>query len=257
MTRNRDVSAGCEPEDGVQTLQQVKKQLAYAIAAKEKAENEQWELARRLEAMEEKLMLEDDRPRNPTGSILEEPVNAFTMKAAYEKEQAALLAGKMNVGNAHESHGEGAAQREIKIGKGRPDLISPFALKRIGKWLELGAIRYGGRNWEKGMPFDTYMQGVDRHLLEYKCGDRSEDHLAAICFGIMAIMHHEELGEDAKWDDLPKYAPAVVNVPTTRELVDTLKDRVGVMAMEVEAYTECYIGGALVEGPARILVITD
>ena len=129
-----------------------------------------YELLRRAEEIEKKKQQEDEEYRQRVRNV---------------------LAGKMNVGNAHETHGEWAAQREIKAGKGRPDLISPFATKRIGAWLELGAVRYGAHNWEKGMPFNIYLQGLERHLIEFKIGDTSEDHLAAICFAAMAIMHHQ------------------------------------------------------------------
>ena len=100
--------------------------------------------------------------------------------------------------------GENTAQREIPIGKGRPDLISPFALKRLGVWCEQGAVKYGDRNWEKGMPFSRYVQSLMRHVVKFLCNDKDEDHLAAIMWNAMAIIHHQELKE-LHWDDLPKY----------------------------------------------------
>ena len=102
------------------------------------------------------------------------------------------------------TYGDGMAMREPSIGKGRYDLISPFATKRLAEWLEKGAIKYAPRNWEKGMPFSRYVDSAKRHLEKYIMGMTDEDHLAAICFNIFAIMHHEELGQ-THLDDMPHY----------------------------------------------------
>lgn len=113
--------------------------------------------------------------------------------------------GKMNDGGDRIVYAEGSAQREPAIGKGRPDLISPFALTRLSKWYELGANKYGDRNYEKGMPFSRYTAAMFRHLIAWMKGNMNEDHLSAIAWNAFAIMHHQELEEDIKWDDMPKY----------------------------------------------------
>ena len=102
------------------------------------------------------------------------------------------------------SYGDGNAIREPTTGKGRYDLISPFGIDRIAKWYELGAKKYVDRNWEKGMPFSRYVDSAKRHLNKYVMGMEDEDHLAAACWNIIAIMHHQELGE-MQWDDMPHY----------------------------------------------------
>jgi len=99
---------------------------------------------------------------------------------------------------------EGGANRESQEGKGRLDLISPFALLRLARWYELGAKKYGPRNWEKGMPFSHCVNSCMRHLLKYLMGMRDEDHLAAVAWNAFALMHYEELGM-TQWDDLPHY----------------------------------------------------
>lgn len=114
------------------------------------------------------------------------------------------LEGKMNDSGERTTYAEGSAQREPATGKGRPDLISPFALTRLSKWYELGANKYGDRNWENGMPFSRYTAAMFRHLIAWMKGDFSEDHLSAIAWNAIAIMHHQELREN-KWDDMPKY----------------------------------------------------
>lgn len=102
-------------------------------------------------------------------------------------------------------YGEQGAVREPSSGKGRYDLISPFFLDRLAKWMELGAVKYSDRNWEKGgIPFSRFLDSAERHLAHFKMGDKVEDNLAGVMFNIMAIMHFQELGiED--YNDLPNY----------------------------------------------------
>lgn len=114
------------------------------------------------------------------------------------------LDGKINDGGARINYGETAAQREPATGKGRPDLISPFGLNRLAKWYELGSMKYGDRNWEKGMPFSRYTASMFRHVIQWMMGDESEDHLAAVTWNALGIIHHQELGE-LEWDDMPHY----------------------------------------------------
>ena len=45
----------------------------------------------------------------------------------------------INDGGKREQYGENGAMREPSTGKGRYDLISPFMLEELAKWLELGA----------------------------------------------------------------------------------------------------------------------
>jgi len=92
------------------------------------------------------------------------------------------------------------AIRDTADEKPRPDLISPFAIERLGEWLRLGARKYKERNWEKGMPVSRCVASLYRHLMYYHQGLRNEDHLAAILFNAMAIIHYEEM---AKRDVLP------------------------------------------------------
>lgn len=96
------------------------------------------------------------------------------------------------------------ARRDMASDKERPDLVSPFALRRVGRWLGMGAKKYGERNWEKGMPFSVFFASLMRHTLKYAMGWRDEDHLAAIIFNAQAIIHFEETGR-TELDDMPHY----------------------------------------------------
>lgn len=98
--------------------------------------------------------------------------------------------------------------RDIRTGKGRYDLISPIALKRLAKHYENGAVKYGDRNWEKGQPLASYMDSLIRHAYVFMAGDRSEDHLAAIAWNAFAVMHTQMMIKESKlpktFNDLPK-----------------------------------------------------
>ena len=94
--------------------------------------------------------------------------------------------------------------RDTREGKGRYDLLSPFALRRLAKHTENGAKKYGDRNWELGQQFSRFYDSATRHLQKYQMGHRDEDHLAAAMWNIACIMHFEELGR-VDLDDMPKY----------------------------------------------------
>lgn len=99
--------------------------------------------------------------------------------------------------------------RDVRTGKGRYDLISPIGLERLAKHYENGAVKYGDRNWEKGQPLGSYLDSLIRHAINYQKGDRSEDHLSAVCWNAFAMMHTEEMIRQGKlpedFNDLPSY----------------------------------------------------
>ncbi|MFC8686335.1 dATP/dGTP diphosphohydrolase domain-containing protein [Brevibacillus porteri] len=88
---------------------------------------------------------------------------------------------------------ETGAKRDRAPGKGRYDLLSPVAMRRIAIRSELGELKYGdGRNWEKGMPISEFMDSAVRHIFQYMAGDTQEDHLAAAAWNLNCAMHLEE-----------------------------------------------------------------
>jgi len=115
------------------------------------------------------------------------------------------IQNKMTDSGKRISFGEGKAFREPTKGKGRYDLVSPFAIDRLAKWMELGSFKYADRNWEKGgIPFSRFADSALRHLNKFLMGMEDEDHLAGVMYNIMAIMHFQELGKFED-DDLPHY----------------------------------------------------
>ncbi len=109
-----------------------------------------------------------------------------------------------------EQHTTGAV-RDVRTGKGRYDLISPVALRRLAVLLEKGAQKYAERNWEKGMPMSRFFDSCVRHLYSYLNGMRDEDHLAAAMWNVHCMMHFEELRPEL--NDMPIPATEIKPVP--------------------------------------------
>ena len=108
----------------------------------------------------------------------------------------------------------------------RFDLISPFFLQRLSKIMAQGATTHGEDNWRLGIPISVTLNHLERHLNMWKreilsgepvygdndgnnnTGDNNnmgdpqrrnnmietEDHLAKVAFGIMAICHYQAVG---------------------------------------------------------------
>ena len=100
---------------------------------------------------------------------------------------------------------DSGAVRDTRAGKARYDLVSPWALRRIALLYERGAAKYDDRNWEAGMPFCRFLDSAMRHLQQYLMGDTTEDHLAAVAWNVMAIIHFEETGR-TDLDDRPQWS---------------------------------------------------
>lgn len=89
---------------------------------------------------------------------------------------------------------DGGAVRDTDDGKPRFDLIPPTALKRLAIHYANGAKKYDEHNWTKGIPVSRCIASLMRHVFQFVAGDNDEDHASAIIFGIMCIMHYEEIG---------------------------------------------------------------
>ena len=85
------------------------------------------------------------------------------------------------------------SRRDTRERKGRYDLLSPLALRRLALVMERGAAKYGDRNWEKGQPMSRYLDSALRHTFMFLAGDRREDHLAQAEWNLHAAIHTEEL----------------------------------------------------------------
>jgi hypothetical protein len=110
--------------------------------------------------------------------------------------------------------------RDTREGKGRYDLIPPYALKRLAQHYENGAKKYGDRNWEKGQNLTRYIDSAIRHLESYLAGAREEDHLAAAAWNVFSVIATEQWIKEGvlppELNDLPVYVP-MQRPPTSRE----------------------------------------
>lgn len=91
---------------------------------------------------------------------------------------------------------ETGAVRDMQVGKGRYDLIPWEAIDRLAKHTELGAIKYGERNCEQGIPLSSLMDSAMRHMSKYMMGWKDEDHLVAAFWNIAYALYHEEVNPD-------------------------------------------------------------
>ena len=92
---------------------------------------------------------------------------------------------------------ETGAVRDIHTGKGRYDLIPWDAIHELAIHCELGALKYGERNCEKGIPIHSLIDSASRHISCYMRGQKDENHLRAamwnIAFAIEMELNHSEL----------------------------------------------------------------
>ena len=105
-------------------------------------------------------------------------------------------------------------EREASSGKGRFDLIPAYPLLRLAQHYENGAKKYADRNWEKGLPLGRFLDSAERHINQFKDGDRSEDHLAAVLWNVAGYIWTEREIEEGR---LPKELATVPWPPSTIE----------------------------------------
>lgn len=128
------------------------------------------------------------------------------------KKEHKLLSDKFKFGlndsGVHNKMKSGAL-REANEGKGRFDLMSPYALLRVARIHEKGSKKYSPRNWEKGMKFSLYVDAALRHIVKYVMGMTDEDHLAQAVWNLDCLLHFEALIDfkiaPKELNDLPQY----------------------------------------------------
>lgn len=76
------------------------------------------------------------------------------------------------------------AVRDLHMGKGRYDLLPWEAIHELAIHCEQGAIKYGERNCEKGIPIHSLIDSAIRHLSCYMRGMNDEPHLRAAMWNI-------------------------------------------------------------------------
>jgi len=98
------------------------------------------------------------------------------------------------------------ARRDVQVDKPRYDLVPVSALKRLADLYARGAVKYGENNYQKGIPYSRVYASLFRHLIQFREGDKSEDHLAAVAWNAFALMLYQDEIEKgnlpAELDDL-------------------------------------------------------
>jgi hypothetical protein len=79
------------------------------------------------------------------------------------------------------------ATRSDATDRGRFDLIPYEAMLSLARRYELGATRFGDRNWEKGQPLSRLLSSMRRHAHQTS-QDFSEDHLGAVQWNAAAFV---------------------------------------------------------------------
>ena len=100
------------------------------------------------------------------------------------------------------------AIRDRAQGKGRFDLLPVHGLLAVAKQMELGALKYSERNWEKGIPLSCFVDSAMRHLVKVVAGFDDEPHLEAACWNLLCLAEGRVRIATGIWpaefDDLPK-----------------------------------------------------
>lgn len=91
---------------------------------------------------------------------------------------------------------ESGMRRDIQRDKPRFDLLLteglPYEaqfLTRFAGLLSRGAEKYGERNWQLASSreeLERFKASALRHMMQWACGERDEDHAVAVAFNLMA-----------------------------------------------------------------------
>lgn len=98
------------------------------------------------------------------------------------------------------------AKRDLHTGKGRMDLLPWDAIMEVSKHCENGALKYGERNVDKGIPVHSFLDSAFRHLAKYMEGWDDEPHLVAAAWNILWALQTERM------------YPELQDIPSRKEL---------------------------------------
>ena len=92
------------------------------------------------------------------------------------------------------------AIRDVQDGKeDYIETISWTAFRRYAQYMTGKKKKYGEGNFKLGIPVESYEKSLVRHLVKYLTNkyengnlEKEEDHLSAMVFNILGIMHEQE-----------------------------------------------------------------
>jgi hypothetical protein len=108
---------------------------------------------------------------------------------------------------------ETGAVRDMHTGKGRMDLLPVTAIIELSKHCEAGALKYGERNVDKGIPQHSLIDSGLRHLFKYLRGDADEKHLVAAAWNIMWALEQDV--NKPELNDLPNRGTIFIDLDGT------------------------------------------
>lgn len=84
-------------------------------------------------------------------------------------------------------------------GKPRTDLLPADGLLELAQLYTAGAVKYGDRNWERGMPWSKVLGPLLRHLLRWMVGQARDpetglSHMTHVAWNAMALVVYELRG---------------------------------------------------------------
>lgn len=94
-------------------------------------------------------------------------------------------------------------RRDTQEGKTDYDLIPVWFLERMAQHLMKGAVKYGENNWQLANSeeeLERFRKSAIRHHMQWRKGDRDEDHAMAVVFNIMAAEHTANKIEEKEID---------------------------------------------------------
>jgi Domain of unknown function (DUF5664)/Phosphoribosyl-ATP pyrophosphohydrolase len=139
-----------------------------------------------------------------------------------------------------------------------PELIPAPALRALAALYAYGASKYAAENWRKGSSYQRYVAALERHLLEWRCGNDLDDgpggsgshHLINVAWNAITLYMQQQLGIGT--DDRPDKKQRGLTVREAMEQFERIcrPDPVleEVPFREVEGETFRYLGQ---QGPGR------
>lgn len=91
------------------------------------------------------------------------------------------------------------ALRDMHTGKGRFDLLPWNAIWEVAKHCENGALKYGERNVDKGIPVHSLIDSAIRHTVKFWLGWEDEPHLTAACEDYGKLMLDDAKDDKEMW----------------------------------------------------------
>jgi hypothetical protein len=134
----------------------------------------------------------EDLADNPTLGITCFNCRTFTEEMSYSV-YVPENHGFLTLDSGKREQFDTGAKRDTQEGKGRYDLLPVPAIRRLAQLLERGAVKYGERNWEKGIPVSRCLSYACRHLFQLIEGEPTEDHAAAVLFNVSAVIFTREM----------------------------------------------------------------